>query len=429
MGVNRSKKEKKLTDKEVKNQLEKGVALAKSSKDLEKKYELDIDKALKDFEEKEPGITEQIRAFADTIDLKQIDKIMAFGSEPLIRTYEQSGKFLKESRGSDADQKVIKDVLDIIDKANKSYEEFNLTIKEPNAVHKALLKIFRFLNKNRIKKIDQVAITNYNLLEELRASSSLWLENLEKSMDDIYNSFESDKENVKSLEKYLIAGNIALPRLKKIVEDLGEKAKGSGFESTAEYEDAKNSLHIFEVTLSNLNKQRLMYYMSGAELRNIRNANIDTRVAIKTQVNNNAALISQLLRNAILNENNREAIDGQKALTVLNEELMQYVAESIKETSIDAKKILYTGNYNLTAIKTALKTVIDTGSEVRKIANELLPKMQAENEEINELIKELQPEVAKAKELQESRKGNLLNTLENNASLRTKPTSIGDLKF
>lgn len=388
MGVNRSNKEKNLTDEEVKNQLETGM-LPKNDNVVQRN--LDVEKAFSSYS---PEDQSAIMAVADQIDLEKVDNIMKYGSEPLIKTYNQCGKFLKDNRGSDADQKVIKDVLELIQKANKTYEDFNLTIKEPNAFQKAILKLFKFANKNRIKKIDQVAITNFNLLEELKASCNLWINNLEKSMEDIYASFYSDLENVTLLEKYIVAGKKALPRLEKEVAELEKKALETGLQQDyVLYDDAKHSLDMFNAVLANLDKSRLMYYLSGGELKIIKNANIDTRASIQMQVNNNAALIGQQLRNGIHNENNRQAIEGQKALNALNEEVMQYVAQSIKETSIDAKKLMYTGIYDLNAAKNAIKTVIDTGNEVKKIAEELLPKMKAENEEINLLIKELQPEI------------------------------------
>lgn len=388
MGVNRSNKEKNLTDEEVKNQLETGM-LPKNDNVVQRN--LDVEKAFSSYS---PEDQSAIMAVADQIDLEKVDNIMKYGSEPLIKTYNQCGKFLKDNRGSDADQKVIKDVLELIQKANKTYEDFNLTIKEPNAFQKAILKLFKFANKNRIKKIDQVAITNFNLLEELKASCNLWINNLEKSMEDIYDSFYSDLENVTLLEKYIVAGKKALPRLEKEVAELEKKALETGLQQDyVLYDDAKHSLDMFNAVLANLDKSRLMYYLSGGELKIIKNANIDTRASIQMQVNNNAALIGQQLRNGIHNENNRQAIEGQKALNALNEEVMQYVAQSIKETSIDAKKLMYTGIYDLNAAKNAIKTVIDTGNEVKKIAEELLPKMKAENEEINLLIKELQPEI------------------------------------
>lgn len=417
MGVNRSKKEENLTDEEVKNQLKEGL-VPNDKKNVVQNRDLDLEKA---FESLSPEDQAAILAVADQIDLDKVDNIMDFGSEPLVKTYEQCGKFLKDSRGSDADQKVIKDVLDLIQKANKTYEDFNLTIKEPNALQKALLKFFKFANKNRIKKIDQVAITNFNLLEELKASCNLWINNLEKSMDDISESFYSDLENVTLLEKYIIAGRKALPRLEAEVKELQDKASSTGLQQDyVAYENANHSLEMFNAVLSNLDKSRLMYYLSGGELKIIANANMDTRAAIKMQVNNNAALIGQQLRNGIHNENNRQAIEGQKALNVLNEEVMKYVAESVKGTSIDAKKLMYTGIYDLNAAKIAIKTVIDTGNEVRRLAEELLPKMQAENKEINQLIKELQPEVAKVE-------GNNVNldTTKN----KSLPRTTSGLKF
>lgn len=337
----------------------------------------------------------EILALSEAIDLKKLDNIMDYGSAALVKTFQQCGEFLKDERGSDADQKVIKEVIELTQKANKSYEDFELQIKEPNLLQKVILKIFNAAKKTRKKKIQEAAVTNYKLLIELQDSCESWIELLKKSMGDIYSSFYSDVESVTLLEKYLVAGYKAKPRLEAEVSALEEEAKNTGLqEDMVKYDEAKFSYDTFLVVLSNLERSRVLYHLSCAELSSIRKSNYQTQTGIRTQMNNSMALLGQQLRNAIHDAKNQEVLEGQKAINRLNEEIMIHVANSVKNTALDSTKLMYNGFCDVDAAKKAITTVVDSYNEVGRLAQELLPKMQAETQEISELVEQLKPVIS-----------------------------------
>ena len=80
-------------------------------------------------------------------------------------------------------------------------------------------------------------------------------------------------------------------------------------------------------------------------------SNRNVQIAIRTQVNNSMALMAQQLRNAVLNAKTKEVLEGQKAMTRLNDELIKEISTSIGMTAEDTEKILYTTFYNTDAAK------------------------------------------------------------------------------
>ncbi len=365
----------------------------------------------------------QIIALADSIDVRQIEKVMNYGSEPLRATFEQCGQFLKNERGSEADQRVVVQVIELSKKASSTYEDFQLVLKEPNLLQKAVLKIINGGKTSRTKKIQKSAITNFNLLGELKASCDVWLDMLKKAMGEIEYSFISDMETIGLLEKYIIAGNIAEERISRELKKMEEQYQQTGLQRhSQEYDELCEGNKIFMITLANLEKSRIMYHLSLGQLSLIIRGNRNVQISIHTQVDNSMALISQQLRNALLNAKTQEVLEGQKAITRLNDELIKAVSENTGLTAKEAEKLIYTGFYSVEAAKTAITTVITSCEEIKKTATEMLPKMKADMTQLNGLIEQLEPYIHEVKTLESE------NSTES-ASISTSANASGNLKF
>lgn len=361
-----------------------------------------------------PDEQKEITALSEAIDVTELEKVMSYGSEVLKRTFDQCGKFLKSEIGSDADQEVIKRVEELAKKASESYEDFELVIQEPNFLEKLLLKLSSSRKNNRTKKIQNRAVSNYRLLSELKESCEIWLDILKKSMGDITYSEMSDSENVYLLEKYIIAGEFAKKRVENELQQIQENMEETGLRTQSQkYDDLKEGYDIFLIKLENLKKSRVMYYLSLAQLNLTKKSNRNVQISISTQSSNCITLIGQQMRNAVLDAKNREVIEGQKALVRLSDEMIKDVSHSIGVTSENAEKLLYYGICNVDAAKEAIKTVISGCDNVKKIAEEMLPKMQSETEELNALVEELRPYIDASSSAQPPSEVSAINDTKN----------------
>ena len=336
----------------------------------------------------------EILTLSNSIDVTRFENVTAYGSDVMRKTFEQCGQFLKSESGSEADQEVIRRVVELTKKASDSYDDFDLALQEPNAIEKILLKISSSMKNSRVKKIQTHAITNYKLLVELKASCESWLEILRNAMGNITFSEMSDTENLKLLEKYIIAGKLAEKRIAEELHQMEANMQKTGLVTDSQkYDELKEGYDIFTLRVTNLEKSRVMYYLSLGQLTLIKRSNRNVQIAIHTQSDNCMSLIAQQLRNAVLNAKNQEVIEGQKALSRLSDELIKDVSHSVGLTSEDAEKLLYYGIYNTEAAKEAVKTVISSCENVKHIAEEMLPKMKADVTELNGLVEELRPYV------------------------------------
>lgn len=342
----------------------------------------------------------EIIALAGSIDVTKIENVMNYGATPLKMTFDQCGKFLKDERGSQADQEVIAQVIELSKKASESYDDFNLVLEEPNFFQKLFLKMSKSGKNSHTQKIQNSAITSYKLLVELKASCDSWLSMLKKAMGEIEYSAMSDVDTIGLLEKYIIAGNIAEERIANELKELQTKHEETGLQQYAySYEKLKEGYDTFLITMSNLEKSRVMYHLSLGQLSLIKRSNRNVQISIHTQVDNSMALIGQQLRNAVLNAKTREVLEGQKAIARLNDELIKHISQTVGITAEDTEKLVYSGFYNVEAAKEAVTTVINSCNAIKKTATEMLPKMKADMTQLNDLIKQLEPCVASVETL------------------------------
>ena len=352
---------------------------------------LNAEKALKSYSQEEQA---EIRALSEEIDVKKVDNVMRYGSTALVNTFNQCGQFLKEERGSRADQEVINRVIELSKKAAESNDEFNLSIKEPTLFQRFLQKITSE-GENRAERIQARAVNSFKLVDELKRSCDEWIRMLEDTSIEIEEAGMGDVQNITLLEKYLIAGDMARERIEKDCSEAKQKYEETGLQTYAQqYQNLKEGLEIFEITMANLEKSRVMYKLSIGQLMLIRKSNRDVRISIETKTKNSLALLGQQLRNAVLNAKVDEVSKGQRALTKLNDEVIKDVSRSVGLTAAEAEKLLYTSFYNTVAAKEAVETVIKTCNEIQKVATDALPKMKADVAQMNDLIKELEPAIS-----------------------------------
>lgn len=358
---------------------------------------LDYAKALASYTEQEQ---KEIMELASAIDVRKTDNVMSYGSVPSKAIFEQCGAFLKDERGTKADQEVISQVIALSKKASDSYDDFNLVLKEPNLLQKFFLNLMSGGKNNRTQRIQNSAITNYRLLAEFKTSCDSWLIMLKNAMGEIEYSAMSDADNIALLEKYIIAGKIAEQRITQELEEIQANYQETGLQKyVQEHEILTEGFRIFTNTMNILESSRIMYHLSLGQTAIIKRGNTDVQMTIHTQVNHVMAVIGQQLRNAVLDAKTKEVLEGQTAIARFSDELIKEVSVNVGLTTEQAEKLLYTSFYSTEAAKEAVTAVINSCAAIKKVASEMLPKMKADMSQLNDLIKQLEPAIGSIERL------------------------------
>ena len=174
---------------------------------------------------------------------------------------------------------------------------------------------------------------------------------------------------------------------------------------------------MFRIVLLNLEKSRGAYGVSLGQLSLQLKTNRNVQIAIRSQKNNSSALAAQQLRNAYFNAVNNEALESQKAITQLNDELMRKVAEGSKLTAEESERILTSGVYTVEAALLAAQTVIDGCNSIKKIREERVVEITSQMDKLKTLVNELAPYVEKLKEDTEKKHPGTAQTASSNGGL------------
>ena len=365
----------------------------------------------------------EIQALADAINVTEMDKVMAYGSNPLLATFDQCGKILKNEEGTSADQQVVQMVISLSKEANEQYEDFNLALKEPNFIEKILLRISSKRSEKKMKDLQVKAATSYRLLKQLKESCDNWLDILKKSMFNTTSAKVDDVLIGELLEKYLVAGYMAMERLEQEISVKKEAFEKTGLQAAEdEYNTLKEGWGVLQIVLINLERSRVMYRLSVGQLSAIERTNRNLQISINTQSNNSMALMAQQLRNAILDAQNGEILRGYREITQLNNGLMKKVSANVAKNVKDSEELIYSGFYSLSAAKEATQYIIKSCQEIEQVGSEMLPKIQAELKEAHQLMDELTPYINQLRTRMSVESGKT-------SSSSSKPAPTTELKF
>ena len=346
-------------------------------------------------------IQQAIIALSDSIDVTQVEKVMSYGHVSLLKVFEKCGDVLKGKRGSAADIEVINLVKELSKQAKESYDDYALELKEPNLLQKFLLNIFSKV-KDKGEEASIKAISCFMMLVQLRDSSAEWIKMLENSYAQIMESAVGDKEDAMELEQYIVAGRIAEERIGNELVALQTQYETTGLiEDKDRYEMVSEGLEIFRTVLLNLEKSRGNFAISLAQLKHILKTNRNIQIAVRSQHANSMAVAAQQIRNALFDYENRIALEGQKSVTRLNDELLKKVASNVMLTAEESEKLLASGVYTVEAALVAAKTVIDGCAKIEQAKEQTKQVMATELTKLQVMLDELSPFVEDVKQITE----------------------------
>lgn len=337
----------------------------------------------------------EILALSEKIDPLQLDKVMSFGSIPLLRTYDTAGELLQQIQGTSADQRVIQEVLKLSKEAKKNQEDLNLALEEPNFFEKLLLKISKHRAKDRAEGVVFKAITCYKLLTQLKLANENWLRELQEGYGLIDASIMQDYGSACEIDKYVVAGLIAMKRLEEVLSEKETKMLSSGLaDDRMDYLAYQEGTDAFATVLGNLEKVRGAYQLSIGQLITTRKINKTLQIAIHSQKNHNLTVAAQQLRNATLDARHRDAAEGARSITALNSALMQKVSANIALTAEESTALLRDGVFNVDAALTAAKTVIGACNSIEKATQDARRGVAQDLDKLQAVMNELAPVVS-----------------------------------
>lgn len=348
---------------------------------------------------------EQIKEFAEKIDLKDTNAVIGYGSNAQDKVSNFAGGALESVRNKDMGD------------AGALLSNLLVEIKHGGEEKKGFFgKVF----SGGAKKIDEIKTqlrsteSNVNKLVDLLNEHQKQLLDDISLMDELY---EKNREYFKEVSMYIEAGKMKLEMARKNeLPELQDKAAKSGnAEDTQEAQDYADLIDRFEKKLYDLEISRTVCLQSAPEIRMIQNSDTIMSEKIQSTIVNVIPMWKTQMVLALNNFHTQAAIKAQNEVTDATNEMMAKNAAMLHQNAVDTAKASERGIVDIETLQNTNNELMAALDEIQKIQEEgKIARANAEKElnnietTLKEKLKEITASAGKdAAEIEASRKSML----------------------
>ena len=207
-------------------------------------------------------------------------------------------------------------------------------------------------------------------------------------MDEMY---EMNLGYFKELNMYILAGKRKLDEVKStVIPELEKSAKQSGLAEDAQaVSDMRNMVNRFEKKLHDLELTRMISIQMAPQIRLVQNSDSLMVEKIQSTLVNTIPLWKSQMVLALGMANSKEALQSQRAVTDMTNELLRKNAETLKTGTLEVAKESERGIVDLETLQYTNQQIIDTLTEVLTIQREGSEKRAAAEQELGRIENEL----------------------------------------
>ena len=326
-----------------------------------------------------------VLAFVERIDIHNSETVLKYGNAAQTKISQFSDKILEDVKTKDTG--AISDMLTNLVAELKGFD-----------VDEGKKGGFFGLFKKAGNSITQLR-AKYDKVEENVAQIILSLQNHQKQLisdckmlDELY---AQNEQYYHELTLYIIAGEIKLKKLREEeIPPMLAKAQQTADPADAQAaNDFSQLIERFEKRIHDLKLTRMVSVQMGPQIRLMQNNDNVLAERIQSTIANTIPLWKSQMVIAMGMQHAESALNAQKSVTDMTNELLRSNAERLKMGTIETAKEAERGVVDLETIRTANTALIDTLTEVQKIQREGAQKRAAASIELGRLEKELRDKI------------------------------------
>ena len=342
---------------------------------------------LKELTDFTPEEERQISEFAQKIDIKDSQIVLAYGSSAQKKMADFSDTALEKVKTKD-----LGETGELL--ANAVVELKNIGEEDKKGVFGFVKK-----QKNRIEAMKakySAAENNIDSICDTLKSHQLQLTQDAKVLDKMYNA---NLSYYKELTMYIAAGKLKLEETEKTeLAQLNEKAKQTGRqEDISAASDLKSMCERFDKKIHDLELTRMVSIQMAPQIRLIQDNDILMAEKINSMIVNTVPLWKSQMVIALGIEHSKQAAEAQRQVSDMTNALLKQNAENLKIASTETAKELERGIIDVETIKSTNDMLISTIDEVSKIHEEGKAKRKEAEKELALMEEEFKAKLLEAK--------------------------------
>ncbi|OUN83485.1 toxic anion resistance protein [Gemmiger sp. An50] len=328
-----------------------------------------------------PEEQKMVEDFANKIDVTNSQMVLQYGAA----TQKKVGDFSEAA----LDKVRTKDLGEVGEALASLVGE----LKNFDAEEEESKGIFGFFKKagNNIEQMKTKyakAETNVERIEAMLEAHQVQLLKDIALMDKMY---QMNMLYFKELTMYILAGKKKLAQVRaNELQQAMDKAKASGLPEDAQAaRDLSDMCDRFEKKLYDLQLTRTISIQMGPQIRLLQNNDTMMAEKIQTSIVNTIPLWKSQMVLALGLAHSRQAIDAQRAVSDMTNELLKKNAAALKQGTIDTAKESERGIVDIETLQQTNKSLIETLDELAKIQTEGKQKRAAAEQELGRIEGEL----------------------------------------
>ncbi|NBH77922.1 toxic anion resistance protein [Clostridiaceae bacterium] len=322
-----------------------------------------------------------VQDFAQQIDLKNSAMILNYGAASQKKIADFSGAALESVRTKD-----LGEVGDMITGLVTELKGFDATAEQPKGLFGLFKKAGNQLDEMKLKY--SKAETNVERITSALEGHQVTLLKDIKMLDKMY---EKNLVYFKELSMYILAGKQKLAEARGAeLPALLAKAQSSGLPEDAQAaRDFDDLCGRFEKKLYDLELTRTISIQMAPQIRLVQNNDAMMAEKIQSSLVNTIPLWKSQMVLALGLANSQQAIQAQRAVTDMTNELLKKNAAALKMGTIEAARESERGIVDIETLQQTNRSLIETLDDVLKIQSEGRQKRAAAEEELGKLEGEL----------------------------------------
>ncbi len=333
----------------------------------------------------ESGLSEeekqQVEDFAKKIDLSNSTQILQYGAASQKKVADFSTSALENIRTKD-----LGEVGDMVTGLITELKGFDATAEQPKGIFGWFKKAGSQVEELKLRY--SKAETNVDKIESMLQDHQVQLLKDISMLDTMY---ERNLVYFKELTMYIIAGKKKLEQVRgEELPALVAKAQQSGLPEDAQAaKDLEDQCTRFEKKLYDLELTRNISVQMSPQIRLIQSNDTMMAEKIQTSIVNTIPLWKSQMVLALGLAHSQQAIEAQRAVTDMTNELLKKNAAALKQGTLEAAKESERGVVDIETLQQTNRSLIDTLDEVVKIQAEGRAKRVAAEAELGRIEDEL----------------------------------------
>ena len=328
-----------------------------------------------------PAEQAAVRDFSEKIDVMNTEQVMNYGSAAQKNISSFSEAALNSVRTKD-----LGEVGGMLGDLVVELQGLNFDVEEKKGLRGLFKKTTQSIASLKAQ-YDKAEVNVNKIVGTLEKHELVLLKDI-SMMDKMY---EKNQEYMKELTMYILAGKLRIEQLRQ--EELPRmvaKANETGLPEDAQAaNDFANMIGRFEKKIYDLELTRTISVQMAPQIRMVQNNDQLMAEKIQSSIVNTIPLWKSQLVLAMSMEHSKQAMEAQREVSDVTNELLKKNAEMLHQGSIEVAKESERGIVELETLKHTNQELINTLEEVRQIQEEGRASRQAAEAELGRIEGEL----------------------------------------